>query len=325
MRSRSKSFSSSAAVRSSSAVSSASPDSSTSSSVARRSSTRAWKPRHRSISERRPSASRRIFWARRWSFQNSGSLVSASSWATRCSFASRSKTPRGRPDPLGQAANRGRVHSVAGLEVLEQDRTELDQPKGGLAPGDDGVHAGTVAVVRADAAVAVTVERCRVAARSAIAFTGDEIDKRCFLGLLQLVPLSCMGRVGARCAVRLRDRRRSRVRGNFGKYRASIHDGQEAKPEVSAFGPIVLDPAARLHPGAAISARCGPVRASGRLTGHEIQREGTELVDRRVGPAEEGRVGRACGRWRPVGDDGLVAGDAQDPQHVGPVGDEHGG
>jgi hypothetical protein len=193
VRSRSKSFSSPAADRSSSALSSGSADSSTSSSVVRRSSTRVSNPRHSSISERRPSASRRIFWARRWSSQNPGSLVSPSSWATRRSFVSRSKTPRGRPDPLGQPANRGRVHSVAGLDVLEQDRTELDQPKGGLAPGDDGVHARAVAVVGADAAVAVAVEGCRVAARSAVTFTGDEIDERRFLGLLQIVPLSVLG------------------------------------------------------------------------------------------------------------------------------------
>jgi hypothetical protein len=62
-------------------------------------------------------------------------------------------------------------------EVLEQDRAELDEPKGGLAPGDDGVHAGTVAVVWADAAVAVTVERGCVAAAPTIAFAGDEIDE----------------------------------------------------------------------------------------------------------------------------------------------------
>jgi hypothetical protein len=190
-------------VRSSSAVSSASPDSSTSSRVARRSSTRVSKPRHSSMSDRSPSASRRIFWAARWSSQNPGSLVSASSWATRRSFASRSKTPRGRPDPLGQAANRGRVHSVARLEVLKQDRTELDQAKRRFAPGDDGVHAGTVAVVRADTAVAVTVERCRVAARSAITLACDEINECRFLGLLQLVPLSLLGRSRARRAVRL--------------------------------------------------------------------------------------------------------------------------
>ena len=129
----------------------------------------------------------------RWSSQKPGSLVSASSWATRRSLASRSKTPRGRPDPLGQVADGGRVHSVAGLEVLEQDRTELDEPQGGLAPGDDGVHAGTVAVVGADAAVAVAVEGGRVAARSAVTLAGDEIDERRFLGLLQRRPSLCAG------------------------------------------------------------------------------------------------------------------------------------
>ena len=85
--------------------------------------------------------------------------------------------PRGRPNPLGQVANGGGVHLVASLEVLQQDRTELDEAHGRLAPGDDGVHAGAVAVVRADAAVAVTVEGCGVAARAAVALTGDEIDE----------------------------------------------------------------------------------------------------------------------------------------------------
>jgi hypothetical protein len=101
--------------------------------------------------------------------------------------------PRGRPNPLGQVPNRGRVHSVAGLEVLEQDRTELDEAQGRLAPGDDGVHAGAVAVVRADAAIAVTVEGRGVAARTTVPLTGDEIDERRFLGLLQLDPLSELG------------------------------------------------------------------------------------------------------------------------------------
>jgi hypothetical protein len=77
---------------------------------------------------------------------------------------------------------------VPRLEVLQQDRTELDQAQGRLAPGDDGVHAGAVGVVGAHAAVAVTVERRRVAARSAVTLAGDEIDERCFLGLLQLIP-----------------------------------------------------------------------------------------------------------------------------------------
>src|SRR6266566_4679624 len=38
--------------------------------------------------------------------------------------------------------------------------------------------------MRADAAVAVAVEGCRVAAGTAVAFAGDQIDERCFLGLL---------------------------------------------------------------------------------------------------------------------------------------------
>jgi hypothetical protein len=85
--------------------------------------------------------------------------------------------PRGRPDPLSQIANGGCVHSVADLEVLEQDRTELDQAQGRFAPGDDGVHAGTVAVVGADSAVAVAVEGRGVAAGATVTLTGDEIDE----------------------------------------------------------------------------------------------------------------------------------------------------
>jgi hypothetical protein len=85
--------------------------------------------------------------------------------------------PRGRPNPLGQVANRGGVHSVAVPEVLQQDRTELDEADGRLAPGDDGVHAGAIAVVGAHAAIAVTVEGCRVTARSAVPLTGNEINE----------------------------------------------------------------------------------------------------------------------------------------------------
>jgi hypothetical protein len=145
------------------------------------------------MSSRRPSASRRIFWAARWSSQKPGSSVSPSSWATRRSFVPRSKPPRGRPDPIRQLANGGRVHSVPGLEVLQEDRAELDQSQGGLAPGDDGVHAGTVGVVGTDTAVAITVECRCVTARPAVTFTGDEIDERRFLGLLQLNPHSGAG------------------------------------------------------------------------------------------------------------------------------------
>ena len=94
--------------------------------------------------------------------------------------------PRGRPDPLGQVADGGRVHLVPDLEILEQDRAELDESEGRLAPGDDGVDAGAIAVVRADAAVAVTVEGRGVTARTAVPLAGNEIDERRFLGLLHV-------------------------------------------------------------------------------------------------------------------------------------------
>ena len=74
--------------------------------------------------------------------------------------------------------------SVSGLEILEEDRTELDESEGRLAPGDDGVHAWTVSVVGAHAAVAITVEGGGVAAGAAVSFTGDEIDEGRFLSLL---------------------------------------------------------------------------------------------------------------------------------------------
>ena len=74
--------------------------------------------------------------------------------------------PRGRPDPFGQVADGGGVHLVPGLQILEQDRAQLDEPQRRLASGDDGVHAGAVGVVGTDAAVAVAVEGRGVAARS---------------------------------------------------------------------------------------------------------------------------------------------------------------
>jgi hypothetical protein len=112
------------------------------------------------------------------------------------SRAGRSKTPRGRPDPLDEIAEGGRVHLVPDLEVLEQDRAELDEPKGCLAPGDDGVHTGTIAVVGADAAIAVAVKRCGIAAGAAVPFAGDQIDERRFLGLLHESLSSVGGRIG---------------------------------------------------------------------------------------------------------------------------------
>ena len=85
--------------------------------------------------------------------------------------------PRGRPDPFGQVADGGGFHLVPGLQILEQDRAQLDEAQRGLASGDDGVHAGAVTIVRADPAVAVAIEGCRVTARSAVTLTGDEIDE----------------------------------------------------------------------------------------------------------------------------------------------------
>jgi hypothetical protein len=80
-------------------------------------------------------------------------------------------------------------------QVLEQDRTELDQAQGRFAPDDDGVHAGTVAVVRADAAVAIAVQRRGVAAVAAITFTGDQVDEGRFLSLLHESLTSAAARI----------------------------------------------------------------------------------------------------------------------------------
>ena len=97
--------------------------------------------------------------------------------------------PRGRPDPFSQVADGGGFHLVPSLEILEQDRAQLDESQRSLASGDDGVHAGTISVVGADAAVAVTVECRGVTARPAVSLAGDEIDERCFLSLLHRLPL----------------------------------------------------------------------------------------------------------------------------------------
>ena len=71
-------------------------------------------------------------------------------------------------------------------EVLEQDRTQLDQPQGCLAASDDGVHASTICVVGTDAAVAITVEGGGITAAAAVAFTSDEIHELGFFSLLHV-------------------------------------------------------------------------------------------------------------------------------------------
>jgi hypothetical protein len=72
--------------------------------------------------------------------------------------------------------------------VLEEDRAEFDQAQCALAPGDDGVHTGTVRVVGADAAVAIAVERSRITTVPAVALAGDEINECRFLSLLHKSP-----------------------------------------------------------------------------------------------------------------------------------------
>ncbi len=198
VRSLLKSVSSDAASRSSSASSSASGASWSSSIAASRSSARAVRSRQVVASLRMPSASRRTFCAVRPSSQKPGSWVWASISATRASLASKSKVPRGRPDPFSQVADGGGFHLVPALEILEQDRAQLDESQRSLASGDDGVHAGTISVVGADAAVAVTVQGRGVTATPAVTLTGYEIDKRCFLGLLHGLPLYAAGTNGRR-------------------------------------------------------------------------------------------------------------------------------
>src|SRR6185437_6320292 len=187
VRSRLKSRSRSSTERSTSASSSASPASWASSRAVSMSSVRARRPVHSSISARRPSASRSTSCAARLSSQKPGSEARWSRSLRRSCLPGRSKTPRGRSDPLHQVADARGVHLVLGdldAQVLEQDRTELDQAQGRLAPDDDGVHARTVAVVGADAAVAIAVERGGIAAGAAITFAGDQVDEGRFLSLL---------------------------------------------------------------------------------------------------------------------------------------------
>jgi len=119
---------------------------------------------------------------------------------------------------------------TASLDILEEDRTELDDPQGGLAPGDDGVHAGAVAVVRADAAVAVAIERRGVTARPAVSLAGDQINERLFLGLLHGLPLSW---AGEGCGAATRRLKRTRFRASSGSpapYPAGLGPVYRRKP-----------------------------------------------------------------------------------------------
>ncbi len=151
------------------------------------------------------------------------------------SFTARSKTPRGRPDPLDEVPDGGRVHLGPDPEVLQQDRTKLDQPQRCLAPGDDGVHAGTVRIVRTDSTVSVAIECGRVAARPTVALARDQVDERCFLGLLhESLSLRCAWRrmvrvagvYGGECRAGPRGRRDA-VR--YRKYTGDVPPSQEVE------------------------------------------------------------------------------------------------
>jgi hypothetical protein len=76
----------------------------------------------------------------------------------------------------------------AASRVLEKDRPKLDEAQRALASGDDGVHAGAVGVVGADAAIPIAIEGCCVATVAAISLTRDEIDEGRFLCLLHYSP-----------------------------------------------------------------------------------------------------------------------------------------
>jgi hypothetical protein len=79
---------------------------------------------------------------------------------------------------------------VPDLEILEQQGPQLDEPQGRLAPRDDGVHARTVAVVRAHAAVAVAIQGRSVAAGATVALASDQVDERGIFCLLHGLSLS---------------------------------------------------------------------------------------------------------------------------------------
>jgi hypothetical protein len=141
------------------------------------------------------------------------------------------------PTSTGSARRgRGRARRPLVLrdpQVLEQDRTELDQAECRLAPDDDGVHAGTVAVVGANAAVAIAVKRRGVAAVAAITFTGDQVDECPFLSLFHESLTSAAARIrfttrdAASGAIRLGGRWASRW--GFAEYRCRISLRQEGK------------------------------------------------------------------------------------------------
>jgi hypothetical protein len=177
--------------------------------------------------------------------------------------------PRGRPDPLSQVPDGGRFHLVPGLQILQQDRAQLDESQRALASGDDGVHAGTVGIVRADPAIAITVECRGVAARAAVALAGDQIDERCFLGLLHGLPFCVAGR-GAN---------------GTGRFALMGPGGRSATGFGTVYGAKPLPPRGKSSDGTRIQPVAGPP-GSGAATEDEVLRQRAEFVERRVDLAQ---------------------------------------
>jgi hypothetical protein len=204
-------------------------------------------------------------------------------------LAGRSKMPRGRPDPFSQVADGGCFHLVPGLQILEQDRAQLDEAQRGLASGDDGVHAGAVTIVRAHPAVAVAIEGCRVTARSAVTLTGDEIDERCFLSLLHKLPFSMAGQGADRTGA-------DRVAGLGGtRFRRVLEQYTGPNPMRQEGNQFFL----------------GIVRLrerSGRAADEEVLGQRTQLMEGRVDLTGRIALERARGRGRAPGRDPVIGG-----------------
>lgn len=177
--------------------------------------------------------------------------------------------PRGRPDPFSQVADGGRVHLVPDLEILEQQRSQLDEPQCRLAPCDDGVHAGAIAVMRTDTAIAIAVQGCGIAAGATVALACDQIDERGVLGLLHGLPHYGAGhwRLGWELDPPWVLGRP--VAAGLAQYMRPISQRQEGNP-----------------------AQAGYRRESGRLAEDEVDREGAEFVHDGVDPGDDVAIDR---------------------------------
>jgi hypothetical protein len=196
--------------------------------------------------------------------------------------------PRGRPDPFGQVADGGRVHLVPGLEILEQDRAQLDEPQRRLASGDDGVHAGAVAVVGANATVAIAIEGGSVTAIPAVPFTGDQIDEGGIFGLLQWTPSLYVAGTGVVGSDRSGGSGDPAATGFWHSIR-----GQSPLAKGVLFH---VPTGTRARPAKSVSAgRHGASCGLGRLEGDGVGDEGAKLMDDGIGDGHRVAHDRARG------------------------------